>query len=1109
MYRKWSTLVLLTLVTPLVALAQNTGVLAGRVTDRATGEGLPGATVTIVGTTLGASTDVDGNYRVLGVPVGRYDIRAEYIGYAPGLVTGVEINSGYTREINFTIAEGEQSEEIVVEYERPIIQRDALGTPRVVSGEDIQNLPVRGVASVAALQAGVVNNEGSGTLNVRGGRGEEVVYYVDGVKVVGTLGVSQQAIAEQEMLIGGLPARYGDAMAGVISVTTKNGSNRFFGTVEGVTSQALDAYGYSSGQLALGGPVVGNRVGFFVSGEYQNYLDSNPRALGVPQLSDEMYDMLQAGPQAIRVLDANGNTVYRQIPANSTDATFTLRSLQDAGIFQAGDSVLSFDPVNLTSTLTADDFSSEARKPKNSLSGLNLGGKINVAPIDQIRLVFGGQYVTRESDAFNLNRSLFAQNTTGRDESQTGRGYFTWSHYLSNRTFYQIQADYQDVQTWSFDPRFGKDLNQVIRYADIDADENALTRAYRLATDTNQDDVIDADSIIYRQQFGDGSLPTTTSVFNLYALPGAQGVGYSKGRTNQLRLSANAQTQLGLHQIEFGGEYEQRTIRGFTNGALATVARLYDDGTCEAGSGLCVSNYADIPYDQLRFQTAYVGYNYNGTQEVDDEDIAGFNDRTNTNIAPYKPIYYAGYISDKIEYRDLVVQLGVRVDVYDANQRVLFDPFSFIPLERAGDVGLANDLIGSDFAVYYNNNNVAGYRDREGRFYDVNGQVVTPNAVITNSAIRPRTALRDPNNASAGRYGTGELAEAAFEDYKPEAIVQPRIGVTFPVTDQALFFAHYDVLAQRPTTNQFANLQNYATRLESAGNIGNPALKPQTTTEYEVGFRQRLGERMAVQISGFYRQIDNLIQLRALKNTFPNNYSTYQNVDFGTVKGLEFEFDLRRTNNVSLTANYTLSFAEGTGSDANTTGNIFWLREANPYVPNFLSPLDFDRRHSANIAVDYRLGADEGPSVGGFKPLSNFGVNLIARFRSGQPYSRLIEPYPFDSPVRLTGIKGEVNGQTLPATSLVDLKVDRRFQITRSAALTAYVEVENLLDTDNPTDVWQTTGLADDDGYLSTDAGLTERPLGSVSREYYQYRLRTPFNYGIPRQTRLGLRLNF
>jgi len=402
--------------------------------------------------------------------------------------------------------------------------------------------------------------------------------------------------------------------------------------------------------------------------------------------------------------------------------------------------------------------------------------------------------------------------------------------------------------------------------------------------------------------------------------------------------------------------------------------------------------------------------------------------------------------------------------------------------------------------VYYNGNNVAGYRDTDGRFYDTNGQVVMPNSVITNSSVKPRLA----DGAQPG-----SLDERAFRDYKPQAIFQPRIGVTFPVTDQALFFAHYDVLAQRPTVNQFANLANYDDRLQGSGAIGNPDLKPERTTEYEIGFRQRLGEKAALTLSGFYKNIDNLIQLRALKNTFPNNYSTYRNVDFGTVKGVEFEFDLRRTAGVSINANYTLSFAQGTGSDANTTGNIFWLREANPFVPNFISPLDFDRRHTANLAVDYRLGANEGPTVFGAKVFENFGVNVLTRFKSGQPYSRLLAPYAIDSPVRLTGLQGEINGQTLPSTTLIDLKVDRRFQLSQGTALTAYLEVENLLDVDNETNVYQATGLADDDGYLDTESGLQERPIGSSGREYYRFNLRNPGNYGIPRQTRLGFRFNF
>ncbi len=1121
MYRKWSTLVLLTLVMPLVALAQNTGKLTGRVTEASTGDGLPGAIVSIEGTTLGAATDVDGNYTILGVPVGLWNVRAEATDYSPLLVRGVDINTGYTRTLNFQMRPSATAEEVIVDYERPIIQNDAIGTPRVASGEQISNLPVRGVANVASLQAGVTSNERSGTLNIQGGRGSEVVYYVDGVKVVGSLGISQSAVAEQEMLIGAIPARYGDAMSGVISVTTRNGSDRFFGTLDAVTSQALDAYGFSSAQLSVGGPIVGSRVGFFVSGELLRNDDQNPSAVGVPQLSKDMYKSLQEAPQAFRVKDADGKTVFRNLPADLANGV-TLKQLIDAGVLQATDTFFTdaagapiYAPVNRYELLTAKDFSNEDALPRNELMGTNLLAKFNVSPINSIRIVAGGQYIAREFDGFALSRSLFNYDQNTRNEQETRRGFLTWSHYLGTKTFYQLQADVQDFGAWSFDRDFGRDLSDVLFYQDIEDASNLTARGYRRANIINRAGAVEADSVVFDYQFSDRALPQTTGAYNLYAIPGASGAGYSKSRTQQLRFQGSAQTQVGMHQLEFGGEYEQRTQRAFSIGtaALRLLAQRYADGpngssgkpSCEfdATGAACLTAYDQFDFSILKDQTTYYGYSFNGTGETDDEDISAFataDDAAEAGIAPFRPIYYAGYVQDKIEYKDIVLNLGVRLDVYDSNQRVLFDRYALLPVQRAGALGLSNDLIGEDYAVYYNGNTVAGFRDLNGRFYDTNGQVVTPNDVITNISVKPRLA-----NEAAGN----QLQEDAFTDYKPQALVQPRIGVSLPVTDQALFFASYNVTAQRPSSNQFATLANYRNRIEGSGQIGNPNLKPEKTTQYELGFRQRVGERAALQIKGFYKQIDNLIQLRAYKNVFPSNYSTFENVDFGTVKGAEIEFDLRRINNLELTANYTLQFAQGTGSDAGTTGNIFWLREANPYVPNFISPLDFDRRHTANIALDYRFGNNEGPVVSGMNLLENFGLNVVAQFRSGQPYSRLIEPYPFDQGVRLTGLRGQINGQSMPASTVLNLKLDRRFAIGQRAAVTAYLEVENLLDTDNVTDVWQATGLADEDGYLGTAGGQQERPVGSLSRDLYQFQLRTPGNYGIPRQTRLGFRLNF
>ncbi len=1100
MYRKWSTVVLLALLMPVAAWAQSSGKLTGRVTDAATGEGLPGANVIIQGTQIGTATDIDGNYTLLGIPVGRYDIQASFVGFTPQTYEGVEINSGYTRELNFELSEGQVLQDIVVEYQRPLIQKDALGAPRVVTGEEIQNLPVRGVANVAALQSGVVNNEGSGTLNVRGGRGEEVIYYVDGVKVVGSLGVSQSAIEEQEMLIGGLPARYGDAMAGVISVTTKSGATRFFGSLEGLTSRGLDSYGYSSGQITLGGPIVGSRVGFFVAAQYENQDDSNPKAIKAPQLRDGLLDQARQSPQKISVFDADGNAVYRDLPGDLAPGA----SIQ--GLLQPGDQLRGF--TNLPETLTEDDFVFSNAKPNAGLSGVNLSGKLNISPVRPIRVLVGGQYVTRDFTSYSTAASIFNPENFTQNDQITGRGYLTWTHNLSNTTFYQVQFDYSDFRAWSYNPEFSRDVEDVLLYRDIDDPSNAVAARYKLPRLKLQDGTLVplsgsgtatnpvVDTVVVRQ-YSDGILPSGTAVASQFALPGSTPGGYGKSRTQQLRFSANATTQLGVHQLEFGGEYEQRTYRAFSISG-ASLAQLYDDGSPETTEFPAVKNYADLPFARMRTLASWRGYNFLGTEEVDDEDITGFSDRSNPNIAPFEPIYYAGYISDKIEYRDLVVQLGARMDVYDSNQRVLKDPYSLLPIERAGTAGKATDLIGADYAVYYNGNDIVGYRDTGGNFYDTNGQQVGPGEVANRGKVR----LQDGKS-------TGILYEEVFEDFKPSVTFQPRIGVTFPVTDRALFFAHYDVLAQRPTSNQFATLDNYQFRLEGAGSLGNPNLKPQKTTEYELGFRQRLGENAALQLSGFYRQIDDLIQLRAFKNVFPNNYSTYQNVDFGTVKGVELEFDLRRTNNVQLNANYTLSFAEGTGSDAGTTGNIFWLREANPFVPNFLSPLDFDRRHTANILVDYRLGEEEGPELFGAKLFENFGVNMIATFKSGQPYSRILAPYPRHASVRLTGLQGEINGQNLPASTLVNLKIDRRFKFNQNTTMTAFVEIENLLDSDNVVSVYQATGEANNDGYLDTDDGLSEFPVGTIGRSYYQYRIDYPYNYGIPRTTRVGFRLNF
>ena len=1132
MLRKWGMLVLMLLATPALVFAQNTGKIAGVVTDAGTGDSIPGAQVILVGTTLGTITDLDGNYFIIGVPVGSYDVQARFVGYQESTVSGVSVSSGYTQEVNFALAEGVNLGEIVVEYERPMIQKDAVGVPKIVDAEQIVNLPVRGAAAVASIQAGVVNNEGSGTLNVRGGRGAEVTYYIDGVKVVGTAALPQSAVQEQEMIIGNISARYGDAMSGIINITTKSGSRKFFGSFEGVTSESLDDFGYNLASVALGGPVVGENVNFFFAAEYLSQGDSGPRAIGQLKASDALISQLQEFPVSMLARDAAGDQVLIPVPASMGETYFPVDADGQVVIannqITAGDgtvinvpegvdaSSIDFNFVESANYLTSDDFTIEKAKRGREYDRLALNGNLNFNVIDNVRMRVGARYVTSEGESLS-SRNVFSPEDKSANRRNDAQFFATWTHYLSNSTFYQLQVDYSDRTGKNWDPRFGLTSRaDVIGWGDFDSDVYATTRGYKNTSmesvqvgvddhgnaDPADDTPIMANRPTFDYRWQDGIFPGSETVGRLVAPPGGTGPnGYFQFHNSQLRFNATAATQIGMHQVEFGGEFEQQTNRSYSLSGR-TIPRYFDDAGAlyspgaegvEFGSGDEVTSFYDLSWEQLEGATSYVGYDVFGDNEVDTENLDAYvNDIGGLeayNVAPHQPIYYGGYIQDKIEFRDIVLNMGVRVDVFDNNVRTYFDRYSALPLERAGDVGLASGLIGDDFAVYYLGNEIEGFRSREGDWFDVAGQPSSAGDVLLSGAKPRQTAPR--------------VNADSFVDYEPQVTVMPRIGVSFPVTDQALFFARYGRVAQRPSSNAFQSLEG----MSGSGSGGsNNALQPERTTEYELGFRQRLSARSAMTISGFFRQIENLIQLDDRRDAYPNGQTSYANVDFGTIKGMEFDFDLRRTNNVSANVNYTLSFAQGTGSASNTTSVIAWIDET---PPNFISPLSFDQRHTFNVSVDYRLGAGEGPTVGGMKLFENFGVNVLATASSGQPYTGQLEPFSrIESKAPIPD--GGINAARMPWKNRIDLRIDRKFSVGSRTTLSAFVWVQNLLDSQNINGVWRATGLPDDDGFLSTSGG--QQFLGNsdpVAESLYLHRTRSLGNYGIPRLTRIGVRLDF
>ena len=266
--------------------AGTTGKLTGKVTDAKTNEPLIGTNIVIVGTNLGAAADIQGNYFILNIPPGTYQVKATQIGYSPSTVQNVKISVDQTTRIDIKL--GEQVVElqnVVVTSTRSLVQKDLTSTETKISGDQIAKLPVEDINSLVNLQAGVVEG------HFRGGRAGEVKYLVDGVSVndiysgASTLEADVSSIQELQVLTGTFNAEYGEALSGVVNQVTKIAGEKYSGSFSLYSGDYFtprksvfpnlnkirprDVYNF---QGNISGPVpgIGDLLKFFLSGRYVN-----------------------------------------------------------------------------------------------------------------------------------------------------------------------------------------------------------------------------------------------------------------------------------------------------------------------------------------------------------------------------------------------------------------------------------------------------------------------------------------------------------------------------------------------------------------------------------------------------------------------------------------------------------------------------------------------------------------------------------------------------------------------------------------------------------------------------------------------------------------------
>jgi outer membrane receptor protein involved in Fe transport len=366
--------------------------------------------------------------------------------------------------------------------------------------------------------------------------------------------------------------------------------------------------------------------------------------------------------------------------------------------------------------------------------------------------------------------------------------------------------------------------------------------------------------------------------------------------------------------------------------------------------------------------------------------------------------------------------------------------------------------------------------------------------------LAPRTQrLVDPTNP------LDDAGNVKLTDAEAASKLSPRIGVSFPVTDRTDFRFNYGIFYQLPNLQDLYTNYDYLKYKVSTGGyyyaFGNPNLGPEKTTQFEMGFAQQLNARSALDFALWYKDIQGLVQVKNQPSA-PFAFASFRNTDFGTLRGIDMNYTMRRDNHFQSFFNYTISWARGTGSNPQSQRNIAWNATEEPKL---VAALDFDVRHKLSANLDY-LTDPPTPDGGNRNILADLDISVLMNAQSGTPYTPV---RVYDEATQLSvanNVIGDLNSRYKPWNFTIDFKATKTIKLTELTNLQLQLYVYNLLNRYNPSTVYLGTGDPYVTGYLNTAEG---QKLGTGDQDIYQLAQRDPLNFDNPRMVRFGAVLNF
>ena len=610
------------------------GKIAGKITDEKTGEPLPGAQVLIVGTSMGAAADENGQYFILNVPPGTYTIRVSFMGYTTEEIQNVKAQLDVTTPLDVqlkeTVVEGET---VTVVAQRPPVDKTMTATKITFSDDMVDNvLPVNTLNEI--LETSIT------TQSMRGANKAGVAYMIDGVNITDIMsatgggtdgytnvkrntnpmgsstgefqaessvdpkgrssamvqtiaGVTQSTVAEANVIAGTFNAEY-SASAGVINIASKSGGKQYSGklfvrsSLGGIKHKGPDCYDAVVSE--------NNTAADLYYAHKQNLIDNG---------NEDLAALMQWTPDSYE---------YGEKPRTTSEFTFGGPLTEKGNFFFAG-----------------NFLNDHGAYPGEFQRNLGLSLKLNYDVTESDRLTLYGKLDdwgqlfgwTNRSYSYMYQFWLEGQPVWDRSGFVS---YLKHTHTFNPSSFLETTISYVgNEKTWGYKP-----VNDKLQYDNYGDDWIILDTADKANYYLN-----DPATRIFNTSPGND--PTyQVSGFQNQIRFGLAGYHYENLKTSTLTFASNYTNQVSFHhQLKTGVEYKINTIDEFSH-----------------------KSSVGFPDPAFKFET--VDYTVN-------------------------PWSFGTFIQDKIEYEGIIVNLGLRFDAYNMDTKVLdnfLEPVKFDTLSN-------------------------------------------------------------------------------------------------------------------------------------------------------------------------------------------------------------------------------------------------------------------------------------------------------------------------------------------------------------------------------------------------------------------------------------------